>query len=179
MNKEELQEILENHLKWLNDQDGGKRANLCGASLQGADLQGANLWGANLRGASLQGANLRGARLCGATGIQLACPEEGAFIGWKKAYKNQTEYLVKLKIPQDAKRSSATGRKCRCDKAEVLETYTMDGKIFEEAVYSGRDNHFLYEKGKTVSVDNFEECRWLECAPGIHFFITKQEAIDY
>ena len=149
MEKEELQEILEKHLKWLNNQDGGERA----------DLQGANLHGAD--------------------GVPLSCPEEGAFIGWKKAYKNQTEYLVKLEIPADAKRSSATGRKCRCDKANVLEVYTMDGKVAEETVHSNYNANFMYQKGQTVSVDNFEEDRWMECAPGIHFFITKQEAIDY
>lgn len=159
MNKKELQEILEKHLKWLKDTEDGKRA----------DLQDADLCGAYLQGADLRGAD----------GIPLTCPEEGAFIGWKKAYKDQVEYLVKLEIAADAKRSSATGRKCRCNKAEVLEIYTMDGKVFEETVYSGYDNNFLYEKCKTVSVDNFEEDRWLECAPGIHFFITKQEAIDY
>lgn len=164
MEKEELQEILEKHLKWLNNQDGGERANLQGADLRGADLRGAYLQGADLRGAG---------------GIPLTCPEEGAFIGWKKAYKDQIEYLVKLEITADAKRSSATGRKCRCDKAEVLEIYTMDGEPFEETVYSRYDNNFLYEKGKTVSVDDFEEVRWFECAPGIHFFITKQEAVDY
>ena len=179
MKKEELQEILGKHMKWLKSMDGGERANLQYADLQGADLQGANLQGANLRNANLQVANLWGADLRGADGIPLSCPEEGAFIGWKKAYKNQTKYLVKLEIPADAKRSSAAGRKCRCDKAEVLEIYTMGGEAFEETVYSRYDNNFLYEKGKTVSVDDFEEDRWFECAPGIHFFITKQEAVDY
>jgi hypothetical protein len=55
----------------------------------------------------------------------------------------------------------------------------MDGKVAEETVHSNYNANFMYQKGQTVSVDNFEEDRWLECAPGIHFFITKQEAIDY
>ncbi|QCQ61197.1 pentapeptide [Rheinheimera phage vB_RspM_Barba15S] len=75
MKQEELNLILENHKKWLND-DGGIRAdlrgaNLSGANLKGADLRGANLrgadlWTAYLRGANLRGANLRGANLSGA-----------------------------------------------------------------------------------------------------------------
>ena len=43
---EELQEIIANHKKWLNDEDGGVRANLYGANLYGANLDGANLDGA-------------------------------------------------------------------------------------------------------------------------------------
>jgi len=60
--KEELQEILINHKKWLNI-SGGKRAYLRGADLRDADLRRANLIGAYLRGANLRGANLRGANL--------------------------------------------------------------------------------------------------------------------
>ena len=35
------------------------------------------------------------------------------------------------------------------------------------------------ELNATVEVDNFCENRWNECAPGIHFFINRQEAINY
>ena len=57
----DLKQILELHKKWLNNEDGGKRANL-----SGADLCSVDLWGANLRGADLRGADLRGADLSGA-----------------------------------------------------------------------------------------------------------------
>ena len=66
MNKEELKEILDNHKKWLNDEPGGKKANLRDADLRGADLSFADLRGADLRGADLRGANLRYADLRGA-----------------------------------------------------------------------------------------------------------------
>ena len=71
MTKQELQEILKLHQKWLDGEEGGQRANLQEANLREADLQEANLqeanlWGANLRGANLQGANLREADLWGA-----------------------------------------------------------------------------------------------------------------
>ena len=62
----DLKQILELHKKWLNDEDGGKRANLRGANLHSADLRGANLCGADLSGADLWGANLSGADLRGA-----------------------------------------------------------------------------------------------------------------
>ena len=43
MTATELKEILEKHKKWLNDEDGGERANLRYADLRGADLLGADL----------------------------------------------------------------------------------------------------------------------------------------
>ena len=78
MTQEELNMILDKHRKWLNDEEGGERANLyranlyranlyranlCGATLFGATLFGATLFGANLRGANLREANLHGANL--------------------------------------------------------------------------------------------------------------------
>ena len=36
-----------------------------------------------------------------------------------------------------------------------------------------------YTVGEMVYPDTFDENRWNECSNGIHFFINKQEAIDY
>ena len=66
MDSDKLQEILLNHERWLNDDEGGERANLRGADLQWANLRVANLREANLRWANLRGADLRGADLRGA-----------------------------------------------------------------------------------------------------------------
>jgi len=66
MTTEELEQVLKLHKYWLNDIEGGVRANLQGADLQGADLQGADLQGADLQGADLRYANLQGADLQGA-----------------------------------------------------------------------------------------------------------------
>ena len=161
-------------------------ANLCGADLYGADLYGADLCDANLRdanlrdadlhSANLRGADLRGADLCGAKGCYLSCPTEGSFIGWKKA----SGHIVKLRIPEDARRSSATGHKCRCDKAYVMEIQNMDGtKATEDTVRSDHDKNFVYTVGATVEVPDFDDNMWSECAPGIHFFIDRREAVEY
>ena len=110
----------------------------------------------------------------------MMCPEEGAFIGWKKAEISEKQMLVKLSIPASAKRSSSTSRKCRCNKAKVLEIYNLDGTVAEEReCYSSYDKNFIYEVGKTVKVDDFDEDRWKECTQGIHFFMNRQEAINY
>lgn len=176
--QDELNNILKDHKKWLSVAYGGIRADLRGADLSGADLSGANLSGAdlsiaNLRGADLSVANLRGADL----NYPIACPEEGSFVAFKKCRDNA---IVKLLIPEDAKRCSATSRKCRCNKAIVLSIEDTNGHIMElDCVASIHDQTFIYKVGETVSVCDFDENRWNECAPGIHFFITRKEAINY
>nr|DAW56705.1 MAG TPA: pentapeptide repeat protein [Caudoviricetes sp.] len=156
-------------------------ANLCDADLRDANLRDADLRGANLCDADLRGANLRGANLCdadlrGAKGCYLSCPTEGSFIGWEKA----SGHIVKLRIPEDARRSSATGHKCRCDKAYVMEIQNMDGtKATEDTVRSDHDKNFVYTVGATVEVPDFDDNRWSECAPGIHFFIDRRAAVEY
>lgn len=160
-------------------------ANLRSTNLIGANLIGADLSGADLGGADLSGANLSGANLSGVRGLPpICCPEEGSFIGWKKCVSPSFMdgiRIVKLLIPEDARRSSATGRKCRCDKALVLGIYDLDGNRLPDDLLalSSYDTKFKYRVGETVSVPDFDENRWNECAPGIHFFITRQEAIDY
>ena len=170
MDQNELRVVLEKHQKWLRGEEGGERAYLRGADLQGADLQGAYLQGAYLQGAYLQGAK-------NIPFVPMACPDSGAFIGWKKC---KGGLIVKLLIPEDARRSSATGRKCRCDKALVLDIETPDGMPADtDTEKSQRRADFLYKVGEMVAVDNFDENRFNECAPGIHFFINRQEAVDY
>mgnify|MGYP001751333817 CR=1 FL=1 len=122
------------------------------------------------------GADLRGADLRGAKGCYLSCPTEGSFIGWKKA----SGHIVKLRIPEDARRSSATGDKCRCDKAYVMEIQNMEGtRATVDTVRSNYDPNFVYTVGATVEVSDFDDNRWSECAQGIHFFIDRRAAVEY
>ena len=163
-------------------------ADLRGAYLRGADLSGAYLSGAYLRDAylrdaylrdaDLRGADLRGAYLSGAKNIPfipLSCPSDGDFIGWKKV----SNKLVRLLIPSDAKRSSSTSNKCRCDKAKVLEITDLDGSNPITSVINKNYVETQYVVGEMVFPDSFDEKRWNECSHGIHFFINKQEAINY
>ena len=146
-------------------------ANLCGANLCEANLCGANLRGSDLRGADLCDANLRRAK-----GTYMACPTDGSFIGWKKA----SGYIVKLQIPEDARRSSAGCEKCRCDKAYVVEIQNIDGSNADIGmICSDHDENFVYAVGATVEVSDFDDDRWNECAPGIHFFIDRRAALEY
>ena len=159
---------------------------LSGANLKCANLNYANLEGANLTCVDLRGANLTKANLIGTdltdvkynnstTSFAPQCQEEGSFIGYKKAGNK----IVKLLITKDAKRSSATSRKCRCSKAKVLSITSLDGKEEYKRVASDRDPDFVYEVDKIVEVKDFDENRWNECSTGIHFFITRNEAVMY
>ena len=153
-----------------------------GADLGGADLCGAYLRGADLRDAYLRGADLRDANLGGAKNvpfIPIACPSDGAFFGWKKVNQFGYSYLVKLEIPEDARRSSATSNKCRCDKAKVLAITDLEEKETFSWVTNKEYAHCTYKVGEFVYPDSFDEDRWNECSHGIHFFINKQEAINY
>ena len=151
-------------------------AYLYGADLRGSNLRGADLRGSNMCEANLCGSNLRGANLCEAKGAYMACPTDGSFIGWKKA----SGYIVKLKITEDARRSSAGGEKCRCDKAFVIEIQNLDGTNADiEMVCSDHDENFVYTVGATVHVSDFDDDRWNKCAPGIHFFIDRRAAVEY
>ena len=66
MTPEKLAEILAEHKLWLNDEEGGVRANLSKANLSGADLSWADLSKANLSWADLSGADFSKADLSGA-----------------------------------------------------------------------------------------------------------------
>ena len=124
--------------------------------------------------AGLAGADLSGAK--NISYIPMACPDSGAFTAWKKARGK----IVKLLVPENAKRSSAAGRKCRCDKAVVLAIENIDGTDSGlSSVASGYDPKFLYTVNETVTVSDFCENRFLECASGIHFFMNRKEAVDY
>jgi hypothetical protein len=156
-------------------------ADLSGANLSGANLSGANLSGANLSGANPSGANLSGANLSGAKGADLVSAmtniaPAGDLIVWKKC---RAGLLVKLRIPAAAARSNATGRKCRAEFAEVLAIETTDGQPVGRPARSLHDFDFTYTAGDTVRPASWEPDRWQECAGGIHFFITREEAAAY
>ena len=181
-------------------------ANLRNADLRNADLNGANLAYANLAYADLRNAELGNANLSylsvGDTDFSSADlrgtnfgsttlgyidlsdvkayqvpPSDGSFIGWKKV---KNKLIVKLMILEDAKRSSAFGRKCRCDKALVLDIQKLNGESANTTIVTSTyQEDFKYEINKIVQVEDFNENRFEECAPGIHFFITRDEAVDY
>lgn len=165
-------------------------ANLAEADLFKADLEDssfidANMTKVNLMSAKCTDTQFTGANMTGVTANEwtinyfMACPETGEYIGWKKCVHKDDEYIVKLRIPENALRSSATSRKCRCSMAEVLEIQTLDGKRAKvRNVFSKYNSDFKYTVGKLVQTE-FDTNRWECCTSGIHHFITREEALNY
>lgn len=151
-------------------------ANLQCADLRHADLHNSDLYHANFKYADLVGANLTGVKADSTTSFfNLQCPEEGSFIGWKKCVDDT---IIKLLILEDSQRSSATSRKCRASKVKVLNIYDKEGKEINSTV-SIYNYTFIYRKGEVIKIEDFEKDRWRECAEGIHFFLTREEAENY
>ena len=165
-------DLSDANLKW---------ADLRGVDLRYADLTEVDLSCADLRDADLRGADLSNADLSyakynfGTEGYNIACPEKGSFIGYKKA----NGCLIELLILEDSKRSSATTMICRCDKAKGLDIEDIETGEKVNSVSSEYDENFIYTVGEIVKVDDFDNDRWNECGTGIHFFVNKANAINY
>jgi Family of unknown function (DUF5758)/Pentapeptide repeats (8 copies) len=160
------------------------RANLARAYLAGANLARAYLAGANLARAYLAGANLTRANLTRAKGLgeeQSAqfriLPDRGSVIGWKKLFGG---VIACLEIPDGVARLNAIGsRKCRAAEALVIGVYDAAGAAVAAGV-SAYDGGLVYHPGETVRPrEAFCDDIRIECASGIHFFITKTEAEQY
>ena len=182
-------DMSEANMRWADMRWADMRwADMRGADMRGADMSGADMSGADMSEANMSEADMRWANMSGADmrGVQhiesaqnlfypLTCPEKGEYTAFKKAGGK----IVELRIPADAKRLSATGRKCRASKAVVVSITELDGTPAGDEVCSNYDRSFVYRVGETVEVQNFDENRWNECAPGIHHYITREEAVRY
>ena len=103
LTQRELDELLLQYDEWLRNDAAGKSPVFAGMDLSGLELKKANLYHADFRGCTLF--------------YFPACPCEGSFIGYKKAVTESGYAIVRLYIPEDAKRNSATSYRCRADRA--------------------------------------------------------------
>lgn len=204
MTQEELNKIITQHILWLfSDGRKGKQADLSWVCLCNFDLKHANLRHAILKGTILSGSDLSNADMSGSilrcadlshtnlsetnlvdadlTGASLDEEEQirkgiilqKKMIGWKKCQNN---VLVKLEIPKGAIVFSINNNKCRTNIAKVIEIIGGDGN----SAISQYDETFIYRLNKVVKVKDFDFQYYnVECAPGIHFFKTQEEALNY
>ena len=173
-NEEELKKILENHQHWLKeDCDGWEdmRANLDGANLKCANLYGANLEHANLDGANLERANLDGANLDEKEKPRFGQILKEPMTGYKKTLEG---VVLTATIPAGAIVFCINGSKCRTNKARIID---MGGQ--NEVLYSSYDNEFEYRLMQDIEIEDFNLMYNVECAPGFHFFRTREEAEKY
>ena len=170
-------------------------ANLSDADLTCADLTCANMFACAIANANFQYALFRNAivenvifgHAAYEPDIPMTCPESGGFIGWKKCMAtgiDAHQVIVKLYIPPRAKRSSAGSRKCRCSEAYVIDIQEVDSTVPCSVECATSLIHMstmvMYKKGQLVKCEKpFEDNRWIECASGIHFFMSRREAVIY
>lgn len=152
--------------------------NMTEAIFRDIDLSDSDLSGANLYAAVLEDANLDGIIVDENTKwYKQVPPEDGAFIAWKCCSELR---VVQLLVPRDARRVSATRETCRCDKAKVLSIKSIDKTISYDWAQSTVDPDFYYERGKWVEPANgFEPDRWKDSSRGIHFFMEREQCIEY
>lgn len=157
------------------------RADMYNASFNHCIIDDSTLYGTNFSNASLTNTKITKCDTDECTcNLMLNCPEKGSFTAFKKARSDSSEQVVvELRVPADAKRSSATSRKCRVSKAKVISITSCDGKQSYKTAHACYRHVFKYTVGEVVKVDDFDKDRWNECAPGIHCFITRQEAVNY
>ena len=171
-------------------------ANLIGACLHNTNLQNANLSYcdlkyanlltsdlscADLRNANLEGTNLEGTNLFRAIGDHFEYRRgkklTESIIGYKvcKDHVDGMPVIVTLEIPRGAIVFSINRKKCRTDKAKVLKI--GNGHVINRAYSINR--YMTYYVGDEFTVYNFN-CEYnVECAEGIHFFMTREDAIDF
>lgn len=153
------------------------RADLSRACFRGCDMRGCDLCGANLHWAILENADLTDVKTDEHTKwFRMVCPETGAMVGYKKCVGDR---IVQLLVPADAKRCSGTISHCRCNKAKVLSIKSIDETREYEEAWSLADENFVYRKGQWVEVKDFNEDRWFISTTGIHFCLTREEAVEY
>lgn len=158
--------------RW-RERNPGTILDLRGAYLRDSDLRGANLDKADLREAKLQEARLQEARLYGAD-LQEAllpyyqiCPEEGSFVCYKKLSGGVVATLL---VPDGARRCcNLVSRTIRVDRVRVL-----DGEGYSPMCETLLKLH--YAPGDEVVAHAFNDDIRIDCAPGIHVFITRKEA---
>ena len=157
------------------------------AALRKASMQGANLRWSDLTGLHIEGTNLRRSVFeyavmeditddADTQFYRMSCPETGAFLAYKKCFNDR---LVQLLVPADARRVSAACSACRCERAKVLTIKSFDySERFTEA-WSLVDENFYYRVGEWVEAGNYNPDRWMESTGGIHFWMTREEALAY
>jgi hypothetical protein len=170
---------LENSLFDGTDLHGAnlRNANMSMGAFRNCDLGECDIRGADLFASVLESANLEGIISDENTKFfRLRCPEEGAFIGYKKCVNDR---IVQLLIPADARRTSSTMHCCRCDKAKVLTIKSFDYKERFDEAWSLVDENFVYRVGEWAVAENFNPDRWYDSTGGIHFWMYREEAIAY
>lgn len=142
--------------------------------MEGIDISGSNIYASVLEDAHNQDKVIINDET---RWYKMTCPEEGPFIAWKCCTDLR---VVQMLVPADAKRCMATLETGRVSKVKVLSIKSIDESESFDWAQSTVDQDFYYEKGKWLEPANgFQEDRWKDSSPGIHFFMERQQCVDY
>ena len=155
--------------------------NLNAVDFGGARLYDMKIYHSNLYYADLRTADMSNVHYDSSTSfLAMQCPEEGSFVGWKAAVsKNKGVYVIlKVLIPEDALRTSGTDRECWASKITVLDIQDIEGNSLQEnSALNLYDFKYEYKKGETAAAKYYSGNRWDNSEKGIHFWITREEAL--
>lgn len=173
---------MDNVAFYNNDLTGMK---LCGCKARGCSFRFQDMTGIDLRGANIYSSVLEDALNQDKVitdddtkWYKMRCPEEGeAFIAWKCCTDLR---VVMMLVPRDAHRCMATMETGRVSKVKVLKITNIDETENYTWAQSTVDPDFYYEVGKWLEPANgFQTDRWKDSSPGIHFFLDRQQCVDY
>lgn len=176
-----------------------KYANLTYASLKSSHLYGAKLSNTIIEYVDFTNSDITEVSFDNAKGNNIEYRKgkilSESIIGYKKCKSNRKYgrfVIVTLEIPKDAIVFSINGDKCRTNKAKVISinliedesaefnrAYSLSSTTPININYSSKDHYLSYYIGDEINIKNFN-CQYnVECSNGIHFFMTKEEAINY
>lgn len=92
--------------------------------------------------------------------------------------KLRDEKIATLKLVKGQTFQSEHFYKCRTDRAIVVEITNIDNTEEYQNGVSMRNSSFIYEVGKEVIANRYDE-NIEECSNGIHFFLTREKAVEY
>lgn len=156
-------------------------ANLSECNFSHSVLRFAQLRFADLRGANLESANLKTSIMDDSRIENAIVPDtslEGNITVYKRVYDSfNRSAVISLDVPEKAlKTKCLTSRNCRASYVKLKEIIHQKGD--EKVFRSWYDSGFFYDftkKGMVKAHDYNSDIRIDDC-PGIHFYLTIQEA---
>ena len=109
-----------------------------------------------------------------------------AFIGYKKF---RGDHIGRVLIPEGVKRNIATSnhfKKCRASQVKVISISSENGKTKKASAESSKEHENRYgnkvrqqyKPGEIVKCHSWDSSSQA-CGGGIHFFLTRKEAVEY
>ena len=131
---------------------------------------------ADLRYANLSNANLRYADLDKKEKIRKGMLLKEDFHAYKKC---RDDLIVELVIPKGSIVFSINNSNCRTNRAKVVSITDIEGTTNYNEAISVHNDTFIYKVGAELEIEDFDLMYNVECSTGIHFFRTREEAVNY